>query len=132
MMRGPAGTMAVPIRERTGRRSPSRSCDALALDSDAARAGLHGCHLEPAVRLDAVYAAADGFAAREPCSNPDYVFAPHRRPDVSFPLSGVPRGQVRAQGTAVAWRRTDRTELGARCSRVHTRRSLPHLWAPRS
>src|SRR6267142_3017414 len=119
--------MALPIRERTGLQSPSRSYDALAVDSAAARRGLHGCHLEPAIRLDAVYPAANGFAAREPCSNSDYVLAPYRRPDVSVPLSGIPRRQVRAEGAAVAWRRADRTELGARCARLNALRSLPHI-----
>src|SRR2546429_5778334 len=123
--------MAVPIREGTGQQSPSRSYDAIALDSAPTRAGLHDCHLEPSIRLDVVYTAADGFASCEPCSNPNYVLIAHRRPDVSLPLSRVISRQVRPEGTAVAGRRADRIELVARCTCVDTFGTVSHLWAPR-
>src|SRR5947207_14276492 len=111
MILAPVCTTGLLTRERTGQPSPRRSCDALALDSAAAGAALHDCHLEPAICLDAVHAASDGFAPCKPCSNPDYVFAPHRGPDVSFPMSGVRLRKVRAAGPAIAWRRVAATEL---------------------
>ena len=65
---------------------------AVAMDSIAAGADLHGGHFEPAICVDAVHTAFHELPARQSCGNPDHVFAAHRGADVSLAVSGLPRG----------------------------------------